>query len=81
MSEIKGQILGIVLVIAVFGMISGILYTAFQSASTTVANSITEAVDPEKNKIDDGSSGEENDKPGSTSSDYLNGEKAELLKF
>ena len=36
MSEIKGQLLGIVLVIAVFGAVAGVLYTAF----TTSANSV-----------------------------------------
>ena len=36
MSEIKGQLLGIVLVIAVFGAIAGVLYTAFSSSAESV---------------------------------------------
>ena len=36
MSEIKGQLLGIVLVIAIFGAIAGVLYGAFSTAADSV---------------------------------------------
>ena len=36
MSEIKGQLLGIVLVIAVFGAIAGVLYAAFTTSAESV---------------------------------------------
>jgi hypothetical protein len=42
MSEIKGQLLGIVLVVTIFGAISGILYTAFQTSAQDVASKITD---------------------------------------
>ena len=42
MSEIKGQLLSIVLVVAVFGAVAGILFTAFKNSATTEKKKITE---------------------------------------
>lgn len=39
MSEIKGQLLGVLLVVAIFGAIGFTLYTAFQGAATKVSES------------------------------------------
>lgn len=43
MSEIKGQILGVVLVLAIFAVVASALYGAFQESATTVAGNITGA--------------------------------------
>lgn len=58
MSEIKGQLLGIVLVIAIFGVVIGILTAAFTSSAETVqsrmedlASGSSQRVNPE-NHID-----------------------------
>ena len=40
MSEIKGQLLGIVLVVAVFGVVGGVLVTAFQDSAENIATSV-----------------------------------------
>lgn len=45
MSEIKGQLLGIVLVVAVFGVVGGILVTAFQSSAGKIATSVQKEYD------------------------------------
>lgn len=42
MSEIKGQLLSIVLVVAVFGAVAGILFTAFKTSAQSVSTKITE---------------------------------------
>jgi hypothetical protein len=42
MSEIKGQLLGIVLVVAVFGVVGGVLVTAFTKSANSIASKITE---------------------------------------
>ena len=42
MSEIKGQLLGIVLVIMIFSAISTVLVTAFTNMGNRVADQITE---------------------------------------
>lgn len=42
MSEIKGQLLGVVLVVAIFGAIGGLLYAAFQNAAKSTASKIEE---------------------------------------
>ncbi len=56
MSEIKGQLLGIVLVIAIFGVVIGILTAAFTSSAETVqsrmedlASGSSQRVNPENN--------------------------------
>ena len=41
MSEIKGQLLGIVLVVAIFGAVAGVLLGAFKTAATNTAEKIT----------------------------------------
>jgi len=46
MSEIKGQLLGIVLVVAVFGVVGTVLVTAFQSAAKKVSQKIEDVTDP-----------------------------------
>ncbi len=60
MSEIKGQLLGIVLVVAVFGAVGGMLLYAFQASAKNVATSVSEIdgkeitpVDPSKAAVDD----------------------------
>ncbi len=50
MSEIKGQILGVILVLAVFGVVGTTLYTAFKTASNDVANKITGSVNEDNIK-------------------------------
>ena len=40
MSEIKGQLLGIVLVVAVFGVVGGVLVTAFKASANNIATSV-----------------------------------------
>ena len=40
MSEIKGQLLGMVLVLAIFSAIAGVLVTAFKSNANTIASEI-----------------------------------------
>lgn len=49
MSEIKGQLLGIVLVVAVFGAVGSILVTAFQKAATDLGTTISENTEPKAN--------------------------------
>lgn len=41
MSEIKGQILGIVLVLAVFGAIAGIMVSLFTNTATDLENKVS----------------------------------------
>lgn len=43
MSEIKGQLLGIVLVLAIFGIVLGIMTLAFQNSGQTIASRLTSA--------------------------------------
>ncbi|HKL72745.1 MAG TPA: hypothetical protein VJY64_00990 [Candidatus Onthovivens sp.] len=43
MAEIKGQILGVVLVLAIFSVVAGVLYQAFSTKANEVANNITSA--------------------------------------
>lgn len=42
MSEIKGQLLGIVLVVSIFGAVAGVLLAAFNEAASNTANKIKE---------------------------------------
>ena len=44
MGEIKGQLLGIILVIAVFGAVAGILISTFKGSAETVEEQMEEAV-------------------------------------
>lgn len=44
MSEIKGQLLGIVLAIALFGVVFGILVNSFGRTSSAIGSRMTEAV-------------------------------------
>ena len=41
MSEIKGQLLGILLVVAIGAAVGGVLFTAFKTNATNVSNKIT----------------------------------------
>lgn len=41
MSEIKGQILGIVLVLAVFGAVAGIMVSLFTNTATDLENKVS----------------------------------------
>ena len=61
MSEIKGQILGVILVLAVFGVVGTTLYTAFKTASNDVATSVAEGLISEALFTD--ISGEEDPEP------------------
>lgn len=45
MSEIKGQILGVVLVLAIFGVVGTTLYGAFASAGNKVADKISDSIE------------------------------------
>lgn len=40
MSEIKGQILGILLVLAIFGAVSGVLVAAFKNSANNIAEKV-----------------------------------------
>ncbi len=42
MSEIKGQLLGIVLVVSVFGVVAGLLTYAFKASANSIAKEIME---------------------------------------
>lgn len=41
MSEIKGQILGVVLVLAIFAVVGGTLYTAFANSAEKVSENVS----------------------------------------
>ena len=44
MSEIKGQLLGIILVIMVFGIVAAGLTTVFTNLTSSVSNEVSKAV-------------------------------------
>lgn len=46
MSEIKGQLLGIVLVVAIFGVVGGVLVSAFHEAADDLSDKITTTEEP-----------------------------------
>lgn len=46
MSEIKGQLLGIVLVVAVFGVVGTVLVTSFETAATSLQTKIEDVTEP-----------------------------------
>ena len=46
MSEIKGQLLGIVLVVAVFGVVGGVLVTAFSASAEKIGSKIETDTEP-----------------------------------
>lgn len=50
MSEIKGQLLGIVLVVAVFGIVSTLLVTSFEKTAKTVQSKIEDNTIPGSNQ-------------------------------
>ncbi len=41
MSELKGQLLGMLLVMAIFGVVWGVLSVSFQDAATQVGNEVS----------------------------------------
>lgn len=41
MSELKGQLLGMLLVIGIFGAIGSVLYGSFKSAASSVASQVS----------------------------------------
>ncbi len=45
MSEIKGQLLGIILVIMVFGIVAAGLTTVFKNLTSSVSSEVAHAVD------------------------------------
>ena len=54
MSEIKGQLLGIILVLAVFGVVIGALTAAFQHSAETIQTRVEEAATLNQSEEDDG---------------------------
>ena len=44
MSEIKGQLLGIILVIMIFASVGGLLYGAFRTMGEGVSNQVSAAI-------------------------------------
>lgn len=44
MSEIKGQLLGIILVVMIFAAVGGAMVGAFRNFGTTVTNQVTSAI-------------------------------------
>lgn len=44
MSEIKGQLLGIILVLMVFGIVAGALTTIFTGLSNSVTSEVSKAI-------------------------------------
>lgn len=44
MSEIKGQLLGIILVIIIFGAVAGGLATVFQNMTSSVSSEMAKAI-------------------------------------
>ena len=51
MSEIKGQLLGIILVVMIFAAVGGIMMTTFRSLGNTVSNEVTSAVTSFQTKL------------------------------
>ena len=48
MSEIKGQLLGIILVLMIFGVVSGAMVALFSNFTKAVENNVSELVDTTK---------------------------------
>ena len=44
MSEIKGQLLGIILVVMVFAAVGGVMIGAFRNFGTTINNEVSSAI-------------------------------------
>ena len=44
MSEIKGQLLGLVLVLGIFAIVGGILYTVFEKTAKKIGEKVDSAV-------------------------------------
>ncbi|MCR5079086.1 MAG: hypothetical protein K6B65_04120 [Bacilli bacterium] len=42
MSEIKGQLLGMLMVLVVFALVGGVLYTSFRTSVSTVSTKMEE---------------------------------------
>ena len=47
MSEIKGQILGIIIVLMIFGVVSGAMIALFNNLSQTVTDNVNELITSE----------------------------------
>ena len=45
MSEIKGQLLGIILVIMVFGIVAASITTVFKNLTSSVSSEVADAID------------------------------------
>ena len=45
MSEIKGQLLGMVLVLAIFAVVGGVLYGVFKNTADKIDQKVTSAVE------------------------------------
>lgn len=78
MSEIKGQILGVVLVLAIFGAIGTVLVTAFKNNANSIASKIGNVeggTDPDSTFID------KNKTEGTIEENNIKFDNFELLKF
>ena len=64
MSEIKGQLLGIILTVSIFGIVAAAMATAFNSASETIGSKVenvaTTNIEPQ---TEDKATFQENQKP------------------
>ncbi len=47
MSEIKGQLLGIILTVSIFGIVAAAMATAFTTASKSIGDKVTSAASAE----------------------------------
>ena len=77
MSEIKGQLLGIVLVVAVFGVVGGVLVTAFSKSADNISNKITKDYE----YVEEGNTGVYKEKTGTSSVDNFIISNDDLLTF
>lgn len=77
MGELKGQLLGVLLVVAIFGAIGTVLYAAFKESANTVATKIKE----EPKIENDETSNESDENTGVTNNSSANPANQGLLTF
>ena len=51
MSEIKGQILGIIIVLMIFGVVSGAMIAMFNNMTKAVSDNVAELIDEESSSM------------------------------
>ena len=51
MSEIKGQILGIIIVLMIFGVVSGAMIAMFNNMTKAVSDNVAEIIDEESSSM------------------------------